>query len=47
MFVTIDRVTKFNYVALFDMVTKRNGAALLSQVSDLRGLDSKSRPIHS
>ena len=32
MFVAIDRVTKFTYVALFDAATKRNGAAFLRQV---------------
>ena len=31
MFVAIDRVTKFNYVALFNAATKRNGAMFLRQ----------------
>lgn len=32
MFVAIDRVTKFTYVAFFDAATKRNGATFLRQV---------------
>ena len=31
MFVAIDRVTKFTYVALFNAATKRNGAMFLRQ----------------
>ncbi len=32
LFVAIDRVTKFTYVAFFDFATKRNGAEFLRQV---------------
>ncbi|WP_081427366.1 IS481 family transposase [Pseudomonas frederiksbergensis] len=34
LFVAIDRVTKFTYVAFFDAATKRNGAAFLREVVD-------------
>lgn len=36
MFVAIDRVTKFTYVAFFESATKRNGAAFLRRLKPFR-----------
>ena len=44
MFVAIDRVTKFTYVAFFDAATKRNGAAFLRQVIQAFPYQIRNRP---